>query len=98
MNSIQTGSGSSHTVGLSMKSIRMCDPSDFKDGVMVGTRHGGPRISETAANLAFSHTAVSRVHKEWCDERKERDQRSIARLVKTDSKDFNKCKSNSSVQ
>ncbi len=41
------------------------DLSDFEGGMIVGARRTGLSISKTADLLGFSHTAISRVYREW---------------------------------
>ncbi|XP_039876012.1 uncharacterized protein LOC120726477 [Simochromis diagramma] len=46
------------------------DLSEFQRGMIVGARNAGCSISQTANLLGCSRTAVSRVHREWCQKQK----------------------------
>lgn len=43
--------------------------SDFKRGVVVGGRRAGMSTSQTA-DLRFSRTTVSRIHRQWSEQEK----------------------------
>ncbi|XP_036789618.1 acidic leucine-rich nuclear phosphoprotein 32 family member B [Oncorhynchus mykiss] len=51
------------------------DLRDFERGMIVGSRRAGSSISQTAALLGFSRTAVSVVYREWRDKQKTSSQR-----------------------
>ena len=76
---------------------KKCHLSDFDRRMIVGARQVGLSISETADLLGFSCKTVSRVCREWCENKKqqqfceqknvnERGQRRRTRQVKADRK------------
>ncbi|XP_071025038.1 acidic leucine-rich nuclear phosphoprotein 32 family member B-like isoform X3 [Oncorhynchus clarkii lewisi] len=66
---------SSYTVILNVRMGKKSDLRDFERGMIVGSRRAGSSISQTAALLGFSRTAVSVVYREWRDKQKTSSQR-----------------------
>jgi transposase len=66
---------SSLTFRFNIRMGKKRDLRDFERGMIVGSRRAGSSISQTAALLGFSRTAVSVVYREWRDKQKTSSQR-----------------------